>query len=368
MKTIKGHPTSRNCSYTLPLIMAIGILLIAFSCKKDELSVQQESTIKTASSIMNGTAVNVLEPVRFVRENGKPVTELISVPGFSTDVFENQFQLKIKNGIGSKLSVTSAVIKIDGIIVISSQDFNKNKESITKEISLKPEGSLLEVQLAGKPGSYLDLWIEGIRKEIGLVAYYPFNGNVNDESGNNNNGILHGPILCTDRFGTATSAYLFDGIDDFIRVEESPSLSVSTGLSVCAWVKCSLISDHGRIVSKWGTGSDYACSFDLCFTSWSDAYFEVLDLPQNSPTGISSGPVTTNEWYFLVGTYDGVNIQLYINGELKNTAPFSKILYQGIPMFIGGENGSQLFFNGIIDDVRIYNRALSETEILELYY
>jgi hypothetical protein len=368
MKTKGISPKSRNCFYALSFIMTIGILLITNSCN-DELKnpTDQENTLKAATFVQSGIAVNLIEPIRFVREIGKPLTELKSIPGFNPDIFESSFQLKIKNGSKPKLSVNSAVIKIDGKIVVSSRDFSPNVELITKEVLLKPEGSLLEVQLAGSPGSFIDLWIEGIKKEVGLVAYYPFNGNANDESGNNNHGSLNGPLLCPDRFGNANSAYLFDGINDFIRIEESPSLQVSTGLSVCAWVKCLHISDHGRIVSKWGGGSEYFCSYDISFLASSDVLFEVLDLPGNSPTGIGYGPVTTNEWYFLVGTFDGENIYLYINGELKGTASFPKVLYQGLPVFIGCENGTWLFFNGIIDDVRIYNRALSETEILALY-
>ena len=60
----------------------------------------------------------------------------------------------------------------------------------------------------------------------GLVAYYPFNGNANDESGNRNDGIVHGATLTTDRNGNAASAYVFDGVDDYIRIGDSSSLDV----------------------------------------------------------------------------------------------------------------------------------------------
>lgn len=58
----------------------------------------------------------------------------------------------------------------------------------------------------------------------GLVAYYPFNGNANDESGSGNHGTVHGPILNTDRFGAAGNAYDFDGLDDYIEIPDSDSM------------------------------------------------------------------------------------------------------------------------------------------------
>jgi len=71
----------------------------------------------------------------------------------------------------------------------------------------------------------------------GLVAYYPFNGNVNDESGNGNNGIVYGATLTNDRLGNPNSAYSFDGINDYISVPDSYSLrSPTEAVSISAWI------------------------------------------------------------------------------------------------------------------------------------
>jgi hypothetical protein len=72
-----------------------------------------------------------------------------------------------------------------------------------------------------------------------LVGYWPFNGNAIDASGNGNNGTIYGAALCADRFGNANSAYSFNGVDNYIRVEDSPSLNINghVSISMSAWVK-----------------------------------------------------------------------------------------------------------------------------------
>src|SRR5215203_3476019 len=71
----------------------------------------------------------------------------------------------------------------------------------------------------------------------GLVAYYPFNGNANDASGNGNNPIFNNAALTADRLGNANNAYSFNGIDNYIRIPNSSSLNPSSAISLCAWVK-----------------------------------------------------------------------------------------------------------------------------------
>jgi len=84
-----------------------------------------------------------------------------------------------------------------------------------------------------------------------LVAYYPFNGNANDESGNGNNGIVNGATLTADRFGNANSAYSFDGVSNYIEVADNSTLNFGTNdFSISMWLK---------YPSQVGGTSDYAC-------------------------------------------------------------------------------------------------------------
>src|SRR6266516_2522215 len=81
----------------------------------------------------------------------------------------------------------------------------------------------------------------------GLVAYYPFNGNANDASGNGNNGTNYGAVLTTDRFGNTSQAYLFDGASAFINYGNPASLTVSNALTLTAWVAP---QDGGHLVQQ----------------------------------------------------------------------------------------------------------------------
>src|ERR1019366_3185308 len=97
----------------------------------------------------------------------------------------------------------------------------------------------------------------------GLVAYYPFNGNANDASGNGNNGTVYGAILTTDRFGNSNSAYSFDGASSYIEVPSNASLLFSNQLTISAWIKwVSFPGSQFSIVSKiyedgWTGGFDF---------------------------------------------------------------------------------------------------------------
>ena len=80
----------------------------------------------------------------------------------------------------------------------------------------------------------------------GLVAYYPFNGNVNDGSGNGHNGILNGtPVLSSDRFGNANSAYSFSGTSDYIQLTNTSNIHFSTPSAISVWAKYTDIN-HGK--------------------------------------------------------------------------------------------------------------------------
>ena len=96
----------------------------------------------------------------------------------------------------------------------------------------------------------------------GLVGYWPFCGNANDESGNGNNGVVNGATLTADRFGSSNSAYNFDGISQFIEVPSTLSLSVSNFYTISAWISADIWSfnspiDEHAIVSKIENGNWY---------------------------------------------------------------------------------------------------------------
>ncbi len=204
----------------------------------------------------------------------------------------------------------------------------------------------------------------------GLVAYYPFNGNANDESGTGNNGIIHGAIPTIDRFGNPNSAYFFDGTDDYIEIADSPSLR-PTNITLSGWFNFYTVSADIRALIGKTIGSE-----------WRDSYTIWRQSTLKGATGTPSAwdelaynhPTNQGEWYHIAYTYDDANNthSLYINGNIvKSEANTVSIGYDTHPLLIGAdvENESlAYFFHGLIDEVRIYNRALSDYEVKGLYY
>ena len=96
----------------------------------------------------------------------------------------------------------------------------------------------------------------------GLVGYWGFNGNANDQSGNSNNGTVNGATLTTDRFGNSNSAYNFDGVNDYIRCI-NPGPSGSTSRSVCFWMKTIEIGSGNGNIFNYGNNDVYGQDFRI---------------------------------------------------------------------------------------------------------
>jgi hypothetical protein len=204
----------------------------------------------------------------------------------------------------------------------------------------------------------------------GLVAYYPFNGNAFDESGNGNDGTVNGAILSTDRFGQSNSAYNFNGISDWIYVKNSNSLNINgdVPLTICAWTMATNvnIANYQAIVAKWGPGYNEDDQY-LFFLSESKYWFGLSEEYTFTP---SLTNVKEDEWVFIVGVYDNITqlIKLFVNGNPDNSIPLTFTIWN-TPQFIEiGRYSGGNFFNGKIDNVCIYNRALSGDEIHNMYH
>jgi len=196
--------------------------------------------------------------------------------------------------------------------------------------------------------------------ERGLVAYYSFDDcSAKDLSGNGNDGIIYGAKCVDGKFGRALS---FDGVNDYVEVPHDESLDITTW-SIMAWIYPQSGADEVIYRAPLGHLTyqmqyhDSSQNVDIWFEDSSDADYYVYSTT-------SSVPLTT--WSFVVGTYDGKSLKVYINSVLDNSKSVSVTPNTGIqPLWIGkGDNG---YFHGIIDEVCIYNRALSEEEIRALY-
>jgi PKD repeat protein len=216
----------------------------------------------------------------------------------------------------------------------------------------------------------------------GLTAWYPFNGNANDESGNGNNPSTVKVTYTTDRSGNANAACLFNGSSNYIRIPNSPSFNFKKGFSISAWVMVKGFYSgpcHGnRIIMKGYTDyldGNYMLTFDdnygtrgsNCNTTYPDKNRQSFYAAAATP--VAENFITPGKWYLLTYTYDGYLAQLYVDCKLQAKG----VLYNNNfsspdDVFFGKMNNPQFpyWFNGILDEVRFYNRPLNREEIKAL--
>jgi len=226
----------------------------------------------------------------------------------------------------------------------------------------------------------------------GLIAYYPFNGDAEDESKNNNNGIVNGATLTQDRFGNEESAFDFDGKDDFIEVlvdsEEFKSIGDFT-LSV--WINFRMFEkkhSSSSVFDRQYIFNGHAHSKTVKSGFYKDGFNLLLDWKRNNDeilmAGLRKGGFiefitdvpSKNAWNHLTLMKRNEHVYIYVNGQLKSkeqTALNNMDMYHNL--FIGTFSGNNPYqtkgkynysYNGKIDDIAIYNRALSDEEILQL--
>ena len=176
-----------------------------------------------------------------------------------------------------------------------------------------------------------------------------------------NNGTAQGDAVQT--LGYMGKGFEFDGADDSINLGNPSSLNITGNLTISSWVKINEFPiGHPAVVRK---NNAYALRFKqsdttLGFFIYNDSGVQVLS---STKTSWNSG-----EWYYISGTYDGSNLRLYINGVEDNSLPVSgSIITSADNVAIGSSGAGGGYFNGIIDDVMIFNRTLSAEEIRGLY-
>lgn len=199
-----------------------------------------------------------------------------------------------------------------------------------------------------------------INLSLGLAAYYPFEGNANDLSGNTNNATVTTNVTFVPSIsGQAAS---FDGSTSYIQVNESPSLELAGPMTISAWVNPSAEGSLNCIVDK-----DYGfIGYNLYLQNGGVQ----MRISSTQGTAVAvGGSVPLNTWSHVAGVFTGSQILVYLNGSVVGQVPApaglsncSKNLYMGM----WGAPGSGRFFQGQIDNVRIYNRPLYQAEVQAL--
>ncbi|HDP99667.1 MAG TPA: laminin G, partial [bacterium] len=197
------------------------------------------------------------------------------------------------------------------------------------------------------------------------IAFYPFNGNANDESGNDHHGIVMGALLTEDRMSNPESAYYFNGSFALIQVPNADQLNFQDGITVSFWMKV------GEFFSRE--------SYPISHGSWHHRW-KVSIIPEKkirwtvqTSTGIKDLDtqliLEKDIYYNVTCLYDGAQMKIFINSQLENSINFSgKMKTTDIDLTIGQELPNTNYnFKGVLDDIRLYNYAISDREIYNIF-
>lgn len=206
-------------------------------------------------------------------------------------------------------------------------------------------------------------------KKPGLLAYYSFSGNTNDESGNGHNAFNTGVQPATDRFGNQDACMYFYGDRNYLTIPNNPAFNNLKELTIAAWIRTSN-KDWSVILSK---GDNRKYQYGLTVNTGNVMIAAWTYTGENHLR--TEGFAADGQWHYVVGVVREDNFaSLYIDGVLRATDNSPKSVWCksgdadikiGCRLTNGHEDG---FFKGYIDDVSIYNRVLPENEILALYH
>lgn len=233
-----------------------------------------------------------------------------------------------------------------------------------------------------------------------LVAYWKFEGDARDETGKNDGELYAWLDLNSDGVNEAGPSdlpeFVANGVkgkaiklkrlvnlwscrhNNGVKVPDSPSLGIKEGITLCAWLNHEAgdpygIYGYGKIITKSyfkGLTNPWEL-YSLDITSSTKARFIFTDGIAGGHAGsASSSTISEGVWYHFAGTYNGKIARFYVNGELVSENDISPDFLMGVnnePVFIGGVENSPFHMYGLIDEVMIFNKALSQSEIKNIY-
>jgi len=214
--------------------------------------------------------------------------------------------------------------------------------------------------------------------KVGLIAYYPFNNSGVDESGNGNNGYVYNITSVADRNGKPNFAYHFDGTTSYITVPDNAALRLAnTDITLSTWIKLDAYgSSFGyNILTKHTTGSNNGWAWGI-----TGAAATTKGVVTYGPGGLSvlatgTSVIPLNQWHMVTSVYKlaGQQLTIYVDGTLNtvsnNILSPNPAIITGL--YIGRDDPSVptngYFLQGALDDLRIYGRALTATEVKKLF-
>lgn len=287
---------------------------------------------------------------------------------FSTDTFDDGKWHQVT----AVKNATTITLYVDGLQVAQAADTTGVESSvdIVAGTSAKSggsndfNGSLDEILVYGSALSPTE-----VSNLYGMVGYWKLDetsgSTAADSTGFANHGTLGGSPVWKSEDGKVDGALEFDGSSDYVSVANVGSLQLTSTLTIAAWIKGDQWSSGSNVdvIARKGEGNPN--NYQLAVADGTLALF-LDDYDGDGFRGDT--PLNTGQWYHVVGTWDGSTVRLYVDGQLDNDPPDTRTGSIGTDtraLYIGGRSGTD-YFDGLIDDVRIYCRALCSDEIAEL--
>ena len=200
------------------------------------------------------------------------------------------------------------------------------------------------------------------------VAYYGLDGNAEDGSEYENHGEVFGSVYpVVDRNGTESGAMFFEESQGYIEVGDSEELKITRAISISTWVRAEATQrGWNTIVNKWNglrseDGYYLGINSDGMVLRWNISYENVE----------VSTPFPTESWVHVVATYDGFELKIFMDGKMVSSKKYEGRIDDHSAPFTLGTQSQRSFghtnFHGAIDDVYVYDRALTDDEVMRLY-
>jgi len=332
----------------------------------DEIALKNANTTQEWSDIIRwaGRVVGAIPCALSVAATVGTVGASIALPlitctnyilGLSADIMENEFD--IQNGYTETISTYSGMMKLLNCV---SLDPSSCCLSIA---SLAYSQAADDVEKMEKNRDLINNVAQSlyIKNTAYIVLYLPFNGSGNDISANNYHGIVHGATLIEDRFGISNNAYSFDGEDDFIEITNSQNFNITQHITISFWAVFKSDAPYYfpyHILEKFGCWSLGQRGNDVNFIVTTDT----------GEHNVWALDLEFNKWTHIVMRYDGTSVKIFVNGkENASEAASGTLKTNSNKLYISKyTNGGNYYFDGILDDFVVFQRALSDEEIRNL--
>jgi hypothetical protein len=350
------------------IVLILVLALLSISCKDNVL------VLSPKSQQSSGTV--------FVKLASTPAT-ITHVTAHLTRSGFHELQLSMiisDSSTGATGSLEDVVVGIWHLKVDALDDSNIVRYTGETDVEVRPgETSQADLELFPTSGR-IEIHVTWGSNSLnsGLMLHMPFDGTLADYSGHDNNGISSHAAYTADRFGTPGKAYKFNGIDNFITIGNSPSLTPDRAVSIAFWFRIDSVAwNVSQIISKTVGDVENTREYAVELKANDDyPYFKLWAAATDGGTDeLDAGHSLRHQWHHFVGVVDrtgGQSMNMYIDGALVGELPDDShgFVVNSHPLYIGAGEGvweSTSVPDLTLDDLRIYSRALSPAEVRSLY-